>query len=74
MKSYLRYLPHVKGDWILCSDKAEHDIRKICSKSGYPTLKLESAKKLFGDKYGVLLTSNKQFVRYHQLTLDGGSS
>jgi len=65
-----KILPNIKGDWILCSDKAEHDIRKICSKSGYPTLKLESNKKLFGDKFGVLLTSNKQFVRHHQTTLE----
>ena len=62
-------IPKLKGDWILCSDKAEHDIRKICSKSPYGNLKLESNQKHFGDKYGVLLTSNKPFVRYQQSTL-----
>jgi hypothetical protein len=32
---------------------------------GYPTLKIDSKKTLFKKKIGVLLTSNKPFVRTH---------
>jgi len=64
-----KLLPILKGNWILCSDKDEHEIKKICSKSGYPILKLDSKKSLFKKKIGVLLTSNKPFIRYNQKIL-----
>ena len=62
-------LPVLKGNWILCCDKNEREIKKICSKSGYPILKLDSKKALFKNKFGVLLTSNKPFIRYNQKVL-----
>ena len=64
-EKFFELVPKLKGDWILCSDKDEHEIRKICSKSGFPTLKIDSKKTLFKKKIGVLLTSNKPFVRTH---------
>ena len=71
-------LPIIKGDWILCSDKAEQEINKICSRTskqkGYYTKKIEvnafRKNKIFGKKIGVLLTSNKPFTRYNQSELE----
>ena len=59
-------VPNLKGDWILCCDKKEMEIKKICSKSKYDNLIIDSNQKLFGRTIGVMLTSNKPFKRYHQ--------
>lgn len=63
-------LPKIKGDWILCVDRDEHEIGKRVSKSGYPNLVLEHPKKkLFNRKIAVRLASNKPFTRYNQTEL-----
>ena len=54
--------PRLKGTWILCCDKKEMEIKKICSKSGYHNKIIESNQMLFGRRIGVMLTSNKPFV------------
>lgn len=65
--------PKLKGDWFLCSDKDEHEIRKICTKTakerGYHTKKIDSRKKLFKKPIGTLVTTNKPFTRHQQQEL-----
>ncbi len=68
-QKFFSMVPTLKGDWILCSDKDEHEIRKICSKSGYYTKVIESKRKLFNKNIGTLLTSNKPFIRHQQQDL-----
>ena len=67
-------LPIIKGDWILCVDKDEHETKKICQKTakekGYFIKKIDSKHKLFKKKIGVLCISNKPFTRYNQSELE----
>ena len=56
-------LEHIKGDWTLCADKWEHDVRRICTKSKYDNLILKTDVSLLHGKIGVLLTSNKPFTK-----------
>lgn len=60
-KKLFEILPELKGDWILCCDKDEHEIGKICTKSQYPNLILKTNKKFIWNYIGVMLTSNKPF-------------
>jgi len=56
-------LPTLKGNWILCVDKDEHEIGKRVSKSKYNNIVLEHPTKvLFGRKVGVRMCMNKVFL------------
>lgn len=72
-KKIFEIIENLQGNWILCCDKDEHEIRKICSKSKWYNHKIElnafKKIKLFGKPIGVLLTSNLPFTRYHQKEL-----
>jgi len=64
----LDILPKLEGDWIICSNVDEHEIKKILSKTasrrGYFSIIVESDKKvIFGKKARTLLVSNKQLSR-----------
>ena len=55
-------LPNVKGNWILCVDRDEHEIGKRVSKSIYNNLVIQHPTvKLFGKSVAVRLCSNKEF-------------
>lgn len=69
-KKLFEILPDLKGDWILCCDKDEHEIGKICTKSQYPNLILKTDKKFIWNYIGVMLTSNKPFCYYKQQSGD----
>ena len=56
--------PRLRGNWILCCDKKEMEIKKICSKSGYHNKIIESNQMLFGRRIGVMLTSNLPLTFY----------
>jgi site-specific DNA-adenine methylase len=55
------FLKTVKGNWILCADKWEHDVKRICTLSEYDNLILKTTQRLLHGKIGVLLTSNIPF-------------
>ena len=53
----------LKGDWIICSAKDEHEIKKILSKTDYYKTVVTSDKKvIFGKHAQTLLVSNKPFL------------
>jgi len=57
-------LPKLKGDWILCIDRDEHEIGKRVSKSGYENLVIQHPKKvLFNRPLAVRMASNKPFIK-----------
>lgn len=56
-----KFLETVKGNWILCADKWEHDVKRICTLSKYDNLILKTEQRLLHGKIGVLLTSNIPF-------------
>jgi len=55
------FLKTIKGNWILCADKWEHDVKRICTLSKYDNLILKTEHRLLHGKIGVLLTSNMPF-------------
>lgn len=57
-----QFLKTIKGNWILCADKWEHDVRRICTLSEYDNLILKTEHRLLHGKIGVLLTSNIPFT------------
>ena len=60
----LEMVPNLKGDWIICSAKDEHEIKKILSKSDYHKIVVSSDKPvIFGKHAQTLLISNKPFVK-----------
>lgn len=64
-------LPHIKGNWILCVDRDEHEIGKRVSKSGYPNIVVQHPKRvLFGRPIAVRMASNKQFKVCQKMELD----
>jgi len=55
----LELIPNLKGDWIICSAKDEHEIKKILSKSSYyKTIVTSDKKVIFGKHAQTLLVSN----------------
>tara|TARA_R110000803_G_scaffold141712_1_gene208107 strand:- start:17 stop:619 length:603 start_codon:yes stop_codon:yes gene_type:complete len=55
----LKIVPNLKGDWIICSAKDEHEIKKILSKTDYNKIIVKSDKKvIFGKHATTLLVSN----------------
>jgi hypothetical protein len=64
----LEVLPKLKGDWIVCSAKDEHEIKKILSKTDYYKTVVTSDKKvIFGKHAQTLLVSNKPFSKQPDL-------
>ncbi len=58
----LEIVKTLKGDWIICSAKDEHEIKKILSKTDYYKKIVTSDKKvIFGKHAQTLLVSNKPF-------------
>ena len=55
----LEIMPKLKGDWIICSAKDEHEIKKILTKTNYSRIVVTSDKKvIFGKHAQTLLVSN----------------
>ena len=68
----LELIPFLEGDWIICSAKDEHEIKKILTKTDYYKMVVKSDKpKVFGKHAQVLLVSNKSFEKQgvHQTQL-----
>lgn len=64
-------LPKLKGHWILCVDRDEHEIGKRVSKSKYENIVIQHPKKtLFNRPIAVRMASNKPFVKQEVSSLD----
>lgn len=62
-ENVLYLLRNLKGKWILCVDRDEHEIGKRVSKSGYPNLVLQHpTKKLYGKSIAVRMCSDRTFI------------
>jgi len=60
----LEIMPTLKGDWIICSAKDEHEIKKILTKTNYHRTVVKSDKKvIFGKHAQTLLVSNRPFTK-----------
>jgi len=65
----LEILPKIRGNWIICSNIDEHEIKKILTKSGYYKTIVSSLRKvIFGKHARTLLISNRPLTT-HQTTL-----
>jgi site-specific DNA-adenine methylase len=64
-------LPKLKGSWILCVDRDEHEIGKRVSNSGYENKVIQHPNRvLFGRPLAVRMASNKPFLKQESFNLD----
>jgi site-specific DNA-adenine methylase len=60
-KQLLRIVENIQGDWIICSDKTETEIKKILSKSKWNCKFVQSDERVIFGKYATTLICSNLF-------------